>query len=350
MRYSTRSHFYSKEIFKSVSVLLSLIVLSVFSVFQPTMIQARATQASQSTSASSSTHPPTLAFYYGWYNPSDWCSCHMSDLPTIKYRSSDDQTIERQLDEAANAGITGFIASWWGVNSPTDHVFTKLLQHSAALQQRTGQHFTSTLYFESDAPALQGKSTIIQQLRSAISTYGNSPNFFHWHGKPVLFFWDPLGNGRTLNEWSAIRHAVDPNHQQIWSAEGVNTTLLSVFDGLHLFSGGYWGLQHGNMPQVDQGFRAKINAYNNSHGTHKIWAAGIIPGYDDTRVPGRQGTYKIPRNGGSTYRTSWKAALSSNPDWVTITSFNEWFEGSMIEPSVTYHNLYLQITHDFTHG
>jgi hypothetical protein len=70
----------------------------------------------------------------------------------------------------------------------------------------------------------------------------------------------------------------------------------------------------------------------------------VLPGYNDTRVPGRTGTFIVPRNNGQTYRTSWDAAIASNPDWITITSFNEWFEGSMIEPSDTYGTQYLDIT------
>ena len=42
-----------------------------------------------------------LAFYYAWYQHNDWCSCHMSDLPTIRYNSTDDATIERQINWAA---------------------------------------------------------------------------------------------------------------------------------------------------------------------------------------------------------------------------------------------------------
>ena len=57
---------------------------------------------------------PVLAFYYMWYHQSDWCSCHMSDLPATQYDSSNDSIIDQQVNEAANAGITGFISSWWG--------------------------------------------------------------------------------------------------------------------------------------------------------------------------------------------------------------------------------------------
>jgi len=192
------------------------------------------------------------------------------------------------------------------------------------------------------------RNNIVSALRYVIANYSNDPHFFHWHGKPVLFFWDPLGNGRTVYMWASIRSQVDPNNAMIWSAEGVDTSLLSVFDGLHLFSAAYWGIQNGDITAVDQGFRAKIDAYNSAHSTQKIWAAGVLPGYDDTRIPGRKGTYVVARNNGATYSESWTGALASKPDWVTITSFNEWFEGSMIEPSVSYGNLYLNMTQQFT--
>src|SRR5712691_5348972 len=185
---------------------------------------------------------PVMAFYYTWYTPSTWSSSTMPDLPTVQYNSADDATIDRQINWAANAGLTGFISSWWGQGDQTDTNFAKILAHSATLEKKTKYHFASTIYFESDAPALQGAATIISSLKYLNATYGNDPHFFHWKGKPVFFFWKPLNNGRTLSEWASIRNQVDPNNQMIWSAEGVDTTMLSVFDGLHLFSGGYWGL------------------------------------------------------------------------------------------------------------
>jgi Glycosyl hydrolase family 99 len=300
-------------------------------------------------SASNTIDPnrPVLAFYYMWYSHADWCLCHMPDLPTVQYNSADDSTIDRQVTWAANAGITGFINSWWGPGDQTDSNFVKLLAHSATLEKKTGYHFASTIYFESDSPHLQGESSIVNALHYVISHYSQDSHFLRWHGKPIIFIWDPLGNGRTLSMWASVRQQVDPQNQLLWSAEGVSMSLLDVFDGIHLFSAGYWGILNGNMQAVDQGFRARVNAYNAAHHTQKIWAAGVLPGYDDTRIRGNNG-FKVPRNNGATYHTSWDAALSSNPDWVTITSFNEWFEGSMIEPSVTYGNLYLTITQQYT--
>ncbi len=272
----------------------------------------------------------------------------MSDLPSTHYNSSDDATIARQLNWAVNAGITGFISSWWGIGDQTDKNFVKLLAHAASVQAATGYHFASSIYFESDAPAESTPSQMVANLRYLINQYGNNANFFHWQGKPVIFFWDPLGQGRTMATWAAIRNQVDPDHETIWSAEGVDLNMLSVFDGIHLFSAAYWGIQAGDITAVDQGFRAKIDAYNQANHTQKIWAAGVLPGYNDTRVPGRVGTYIVQRSSGATYSASWAGAIASSPDWVTITSFNEWFEGSMIEPSATYGDLYLNLTKQYT--
>jgi hypothetical protein len=290
---------------------------------------------------------PVLAFYYTWYHQSDWSLQKMSDLPTIKYTSSDDATIDRQLKWAVHAGLTGFISSWWGQGDQTDRNFGKLLSHAAALEQHTHMHFASSLYFECDSPRLSSSDQIVKALLYIKARYTNDPHFFHWQGKPVLFFWKELDQGRTLDQWAAIRQQVDPDDEMIWSAEGVDLKMLKVFDGIHLFSAGYWGLVNGAMPAVDQAYSRAIAAYNKQHKTHKIWAAGVEPGYDDTRVAGRFFTYRLLRNNGAIYKTSWEAAIASRPDWVTITSFNEWFEGAQIEPSVTYGTSYLNLTHQW---
>ncbi|MCL4394129.1 MAG: SH3 domain-containing protein, partial [Chloroflexi bacterium] len=72
----------------------------------------------------------------------------------------------------------------------------------------------------------------------------------------------------------------------------------------------------------------------------------VMPGNDDTRTH-RADSYVRDRRGGDFYRETWNAAFSTYPDWIIITSWNEWVEGTMIEPSVSYGNLYLDITRQF---
>lgn len=52
-----------------------------------------------------------------------------------------------------------------------------------------------------------------------------------------------------------------------------------------------------------------------------------VPLPRDYGAPGEYGTY---------YRVRWEDALEQFPDWIVVTSWNEWAEGTEIEPSDTY--------------
>jgi hypothetical protein len=295
-------------------------------------------------SATATVSPPTeragdplvLAFYYMWYSPADFAKDQMSDQPVTPYDSTDPFVIERQVLEAKDAGIDAFITSWTGIATPTDANFEKLLEIAEA------RNFKATIYFETDSVIRNGDAA--EQLTYTLNKYANHPAFLKWNGgKPVIFFWWPEALG-DIPAWQELRQKVDPEREQIWSVDTIDKAYLDVFDGIHLFSGGKWRADT-DVAKVNAQWRADIDAYNNVHGTNRIWAAGVIPGWDESRViPQREGAKVFPRRDGALYEETWQAAISSRPEWVTITSFNEWFEGTQIEPSVTYGTRYLDLT------
>ncbi|WSA42636.1 hypothetical protein OG946_29075 [Streptomyces sp. NBC_01808] len=66
-----------------------------------------------------------------------------------------------------------------------------------------------------------------------------------------------------------------------------------------------------------------------------VWAPSIGPGYlDDRAVPGNTSP-TVDRADGAVYDRSWGYVLDpakgGPADWVTLTSFNEWHEGSQLE-------------------
>ncbi len=74
----------------------------------------------------------------------------------------------------------------------------------------------------------------------------------------------------------------------------------------------------------------------------KLWAGTTLAGYDD-RIIRRPGMC-IDRNDGDTYDDLWDLCIDAEADWVLITSFNEWHEGTEIEPSEEYGDLFIHRT------
>jgi len=60
----------------------------------------------------------------------------------------------------------------------------------------------------------------------------------------------------------------------------------------------------------------------------------VGPGYDDTRIRPWNHANKKAREHGKYYETQWIAALAAKPDIVSITSYNEWHEGTQIEAAI----------------
>jgi len=65
-----------------------------------------------------------------------------------------------------------------------------------------------------------------------------------------------------------------------------------------------------------------------------IFIPSVGPGYMDTRVRAWNGKNTQPRRKGVYYETAWRTALSSPARYVSVTSFNEWHEGTQIEPAI----------------
>lgn len=272
--------------------------------------------------------PRVFAFYYAWFDEQTWTPDRVADMPAEQYVSRDPGAISRHIDQAAGAGIDSFVVSWLGPGNPTDERFRMMLDIAG------GKGFSATIDFEANRyGSRQALVDALVYVRDQLQPHGA---FSRVNGKPVIFFWRE--QVRSVEEWAAIREQVDPNRDQIWIAEGVNVAYQRVFDGHHLYSIAW-------SPDVNYTLNDWARRVRRA-GADKYWVATVMPGYDDTRTT-RPDRFARSRNNGDFYRQTWNAALSSRPDMVVITSFNEWVEGSMIEPSVTYGNLYLDITRDY---
>lgn len=269
-----------------------------------------------------------LAAYYAWYDQNTWSSGKLSDQPQAPYLSSDRATIDRQVSQAQAAGIDAFELNWWGPNNPTDSNLQTLL----SVSQTRG--FKALVDFDLNSPFVNNAGDVTNVLKYA-TRYFSDPSYFTDDGRPVLFFYGT--RKYDVNTWGAIRARVDPNHAALWIAEGDIFSYLNVFDGIYPYSIAWSGNPSGQLASYARSARSYPG---------KLWVATVMPGYDDTHL-GRSNGFAVDRQNGGYYAALWQGALATNPDMVQVTSFNEWMEGTQIEPSQRYGNAYLQLTRQY---
>ena len=67
---------------------------------------------------------------------------------------------------------------------------------------------------------------------------------------------------------------------------------------------------------------------------HLLFVPSVGPGYDDSKIRPWNKRNSKARMGGRYYEQMWSAAMGAGATLVSITSYNEWGEGTQIEPAL----------------
>jgi hypothetical protein len=288
---------------------------------------AAAVLAPASTTSAYNESRPVLAYYYAWWDASNFDRTLFQ--PPNAYNSDDQDVIQRHVKQAQSAGIDGFVMSWYGNGDRTDTNLAHLLDTA----EKSG--FRATIHFET--PKMWGVEDVTAQLKAFYEKRINHPAIVRYQGRPVIFFWQAgMYDNAT---WNSIRSQVDPAHNAVWIADGDKFNILSgeAWDGISPYSIAWSPNPAGQLPS----WAAKAAAV----APDKLWIPPVSPGCNDAAA--RATTCAQDRSGGAYYQATWDGAVASNPGWAVIVStFNEWMESTQIEPSVQYGDQYLQMTRD----
>lgn len=279
---------------------------------------------------------PVLAFYYPWYEPDDWASGKMSAVASPTYSGGDDEAIRRHIQQADDAGIDALVCAWFG---PHEERIDKRCRRLLQLVQESGRHIRVVLFPDpASFVELYTPGKMAEALDVIRKDFTSSPAYFTWQGKPVVFFYGPKALG-SPQDWIQLRDQADPNRDQLWFGGTDDFFYLNVYDALYYFDISWEKSDGAAMAS----YASRLKTYNTSHKASKPFVATVQPGYDDTRYRG-QGHVVRDRANGDYYRGTWKTAIARKAAAVVLTSFNEFYEGSFIEPSDAFGDQYLQIT------
>ena len=299
-----------------------------------------------------------VCFYYNWYGsiavdgkPYHWSHPVMKQHPndTIQtefpgagaigadfypqsgeYSSGDSAIIEKHMQQVATAGIGLLAVTWLG---QTDYT-----ARSVPLLLNAAQRHGIRICFQIEPIVRKTALTTRDAIVYLVQTYGEHPAFYRdvkTH-RPLFFVYDSYVI--PSSDWADILHKhgshtirhtpfnadiiglwVEKNDAQFFRHAG--------FDGFYTYFASA-GFTYGSTPANWR----HLQRWAYRHRMKFIPSVG--PGYCDNRIRPWNKRNTKNRFNGQYYDSMFSAAIRSRTRWIGITSFNEWHEGTQIEPAV----------------
>jgi len=283
--------------------------------------------------------PLVLAFFYPWYQHFNWLSNRLQDQPLFEYSTELPDEVARSLSEARAAGLDGVVVSWRGDTNWNDRRLQFVLDQARILGLRVSI-LVETLAARGDLP--DGSRGVIaadvhQWLEKAFDAFTQQPAYLKVGGRPVIFVY--AADEFTLEDWRPIVRSLERSGRNILlMADSLDPAYLEMFGGAFTYATVSISQRDLERFYLDQALRTQ--SYNlASGGERRVYAASVSPGYDDS-ILGRDTTLVVDRANGARYDAQWRAAIDAQPDWTLVTSWNEFWENTHIEPSVLYGRRY----------
>jgi glycoprotein endo-alpha-1,2-mannosidase len=299
-----------------------------------------------------------IAFYYGWYaNPETDGHYDHWNHPVAQrdaaakpkrfpggddiganfypeagcYSVNDPETLDRQMRELVSARVGVISASWWGEDSFTGKNLPTLMDAAHGWGLHVCIHI--------EPFSGRNAKTTGRAIRTLIDKYGAHPAFFRSReagNRPLFFVYDSYLT--PASEWAellspagkdTIRNSkYDSAVIGLWVKENDGRFMTNgSFDGFYTYfaaDGFTYGSTTKNWPRMASFAREN----------KLLFIPSVGPGYIDTRIRPWNGSTTRSRDGGRYYDKMFQAAINCAPKLISITSYNEWHEGTQIEPAI----------------
>jgi len=249
------------------------------------------------------------------------------------YSANDPNTLEIQMRQLRRAKVGVISVSWWGRDSFTDRTLPGLFRAAEKHGIRINFHLEPHL-----GPGKRDAQKVRDAVVYLLDTYGSSPTLYRdasRGNRPMFYIYDSYLTKAA--EWATIL-----------APEAERTIRGTKYDSIMI---GLWVKEHEQRFFLDGHFDGYYTYFATdgftfgstlaNWGRLATWASEhemlfipcVAPGYIDTRIrPWNDGNTR-DREEGAYYDRSFGAAIAVGPEVIGITSFNEWHEGTQIEPA-----------------
>jgi len=281
------------------------------------------------------------AFFYPWYrNVSfDGAWVHWNQLKHSPpddiassfypvrgpYSSADPAVMADQLREHVAAHVGVISVSWWGQGSIEDKVLPGLFAAAAAANIRIAFHL--------EPYQGQTAASMVADIHYLLGKYGSSPALYRvarptasdasTAPRPVFYVFaaSRFAPADLKAELAALRRTADDAIVLVHSPKAVSATRVGA-DGVYTYDA-----------MADPAALASLVA--DCRAADLLCSPSVAPGFDNRQAVAT-GQIVVDRANGARYDAMWQAVIGAGAEWVSVTTFNEWHEGTQIEPARVY--------------
>jgi len=250
------------------------------------------------------------------------------------YSNNDEATLVTHMKQLKQAGVGVISVSWWGKDSFTDKALPLLLRVAGEHGIKINFHIEPHL-----GPGGRNATLVREGLVYLIDRYGAETAFYRdlkRGNRPMIYLYDSYLT--KADEWSTI---LAPGGSDTIRGTPYDTVVIGLwvkakeerffldghFDGFYTYFASD-GFTYGSTPSN----WSTMQAWALEH--QLLFIPCVAPGYKDTRIRPWNGRNTRQREQGAYYDRMFEAAIRINPELIAITSFNEWHEGTQIEPAI----------------
>ena len=276
-------------------------------------VAATALVATRSDASPTGAAPSVAIFFYPWWGTpahdgayQHWSQRASTPPATIAsnfypargvYSSTDADVLRSQMADIAGAKIDTVIVSWWGAGSVEDARLPAVIAAARAAGLQVAVHIET---YSARTPATVAAD--VGQLR----------------GLGITDFYVYDSTFTTDAGWAAMNK----------SLAGVRLFADTALPG-KAAAGGFAGMYTYDIYTYTGSSFLRVCTSARRLGV--TCAPSVGPGYDAERATGL--TNVRSRLNGQTYDGMWREAIKARAPIVTVTSYNEWHEGTQIEPA-----------------
>lgn len=304
------------------------------------------------------------AHYYSWYGPDRHWPEGYANTPVLgEYDSTNTHVINQHIQWARQYGINWFSASWWGPEDQTALVLNDRIQKA-----NLGSEIDISILYEpsrltggADGVDLDDPATrtrFLQDMNHLESTYFGEDNYLHVDGRPVVFLYSVNGmQGDLVGLLDEVRdNLANPPYvigDIIANVEpsGWHLDRIDALDAITRYNP--YGLRDSDTtaefdPFVDHVEDVYRQWYFTARSLDTTFVPTMLPGYDKTESSRGGPNELLPRSTQAfgEFVREFRGLMEPDLDATLITSFNEWHEGTTLEPAEEYGNSYLEVVAD----